>query len=315
MKKILKLTYCQLVAAVIALFICSSALSQNVRSAYERMQDMMDSSAKTNYSGLATYEKSGQLKTLRVIHLTRNGKILEKIARLDGPLDSLSVWRNQACRSTDESFHLDKLASGSGTNLSKLAESYTFEIRGQQRIANRLSTIILINPKDQFRLPHLITIDNQSDLVLKSVVLDNAGKPLERLQFLNIEIGGDLDKIDVSADLVAPCQEALIESIAAPYQPSWIPPGYSAVFSNTNGQVGQVMTTFSDGLASFSVFVESAQMSAMLPPFSSNRGATTAVSTKVDMGNLDLTVSVVGEISMETAERIARSVISGSEIR
>ena len=305
-----------LVLVLCALIVSSPALSQTVRSAYELMQDMMDSSTATNYSGFATHEKSGRLATLHFTHLSRSGQSLERIARLDGPVDSAYYprWRDQACGAAHESVQMGALSFAPKSNLSKLAESYSFEIRGQYRVANRLSTVILLNPKDQFRLPHLISIDNQSDLMLKSVILDNDGKPLERLQFVNLQIGGELDTIDIAAEAISPCKKVLTDTSPL-YQPSWVPPGYALVFAKRNRQPNQAMMTFSDGLASFSLFVASPEISTNLPPFSSSNGATSAVSIKVDMGDVDLTVSVVGEISKETAERIARSVMSGSEIR
>lgn len=310
-----KLTGCKLVLALCIFFTSHYAVSQNVRSAFEVMQDMLDASAKTNYSGLATYEKSGRLKTLQFTHLSRSGKTLERTVRLDGPIGDDYLWREQDCALYNDSIQFGVFASGKSTNLAKLSQLYTFELRGQHRVANRLSTAILVNPKDQFRLPYLITVDNQSDLMLKSVILDNEGKPLERLQFVNIQIGGELDTLEVSADAIAPCQETSINGALASYQPSWIPPGYTSVLTDLDPRLNQTMTTFSDGLASFSVFVESAQISAMLPPFLSSSGATSAVSIKVDIGASELTVSVVGEISMETAEKIARSVVPASEIR
>ncbi len=312
-----RLAYYQLVSAFCALILSSPILAQNVRSAYELMQDMMDSSANTNYSGFATHEKSGRITTLHFTHLSRNGHSVERVARLDGPADSTYYppWQDQACGNAADSVQMGALHFAPKINLAKLAESYNFEIRGQYRIANRLSTVILVNPKDRFRLPHLISIDNQSDLMLKSVILDNDGKPLERLQFINVQIGGDLDTVDISAEAIAPCREALTDSASPLYLPSWVPPGYVLAFTKRDRQPNQAMLTFSDGLASFSLFVASPQISTILPPFSSSNGATSAVSTKIDLGNRDITVSVVGEIPQETAERIARSVIPASEIR
>ncbi len=75
---------------------------------------------------------------------------------------------------------------------------------------------------------------------------------------------------------------------------------------SATGAVADVMT-FSDGLSGFSVFVEP-ENSWMLSQPSHQFGATSAVSKVYRQGNQNYNITVVGEIPMGAAERIAVSV-------
>ena len=64
---------------------------------------------------------------------------------------------------------------------------------------------------------------------------------------------------------------------------------------------------FTDGLAVFSVFIDSDQ-GRLLPAIDANLGATVAVLTKADINNKEYAICVVGEIPRATANQIASAI-------
>ena len=182
-----------------AIFISVPTLAQQNREADELVKGMIEASKTLNYSGLVTYEKAGRLKTSKMLHLIRENNIFEQLIHLDGPAGQFS-WRR-----IDENCGLGRaqgaeagaLSTLDSSSFKRLTASYSFEIRGQSRVAGREATSLLLKPKDNFRLPYFVAIDNQSNLMLMSVILNQVGKPLERFQFVEIQVGGDLDSMSI----------------------------------------------------------------------------------------------------------------------
>ena len=151
-----------------AIFISVPTLAQQNREADELVKGMIEASKTLNYSGLVTYEKAGRLKTSKMLHLIRENNIFEQLIHLDGPAGQFS-WRR-----IDENCGLGRaqgaeagaLSTLDSSSFKRLTASYSFEIRGQSRVAGREATSLLLKPKDNFRLPYFVAIDNQSNLML-----------------------------------------------------------------------------------------------------------------------------------------------------
>ena len=162
-----------------------------------------------------------------------------------------------------------------------------------------------------------MAIDNQSNLMLMSVILSLSGKPLERFQFVEIEVGGELDTMlmpNAQANLDEQCVNAFGQQNQGEWNVGLVPSGFFLTNSMKESLTGQTVLGFSDGLTTFTVFIESAQMSAEIPPFTYNHGATAAVSTKIKVQGDEYTVSIVGEIPTDGAKKIAQSVKQASKI-
>ena len=319
MTNIPKINSFKMAVIMTAIFVSTSAVSQQNRVAYDLMDSMIESSNTLNYSGLVTYEKEGQLKTSKMLHLIRGDMTFEQLTHLDGPAGQISWRRINGNCGKERAWDID---AGSRPILTKgsferIKASYSFEIRGQSRIAGREATTIILKPKDNFRLPHFVAIDNQSNLMLMSVILSLSGKPLERFQFVEIEVGGELDTMlmpNAQANLDEQCVNVFGQENQGEWNVGLVPSGFFLTNSMKESLTGQTVLGFSDGLTIFTVFIESVQMSAKIPPFTYNHGATTAVSTKIRVQDNEYTVSVVGEIPADGAKKIAQSVKHASKI-
>jgi sigma-E factor negative regulatory protein RseB len=301
-----------------AIFISASTLAQQNRETYELVNGMIEASKTLNYSGLVTYEKAGRLKTSKMLHLIRDNNIFEQLVHLDGPAGQFSWVRiDENCDlEREQGAETAELATLDSSSFERLSASYSFEIRGQSRVAGREATSLLLKPKDNSRLPYFVAIDNQSNLMLMSVILDQAGKPLERFQFVEIEVGGDLDSMSVDDVGVNVEDSCTMESTQQPLEDwtvGWVPSEFFLTVFEKEPLTGQSIVSFSDGLSAFTVFIESVETSRKIPPFTFNHGATVAVSAKLKHAGDEFTVSVVGEIPFDSAKKIAQSVSYSSK--
>jgi sigma-E factor negative regulatory protein RseB len=64
---------------------------------------------------------------------------------------------------------------------------------------------------------------------------------------------------------------------------------------------------YTDGLAVFSVFIDSVQ-GTVLPPIDAKLGATVAVLTKADINGQQYAICVVGEVPRGTASQVASAI-------
>jgi sigma-E factor negative regulatory protein RseB len=306
-----------------AIFACGASFSQQTDPAYGLMVEMINASQQLNYEGLVTYEKMGNLKSAKVLHLVRDAEIFEQIVSLNGPEGEFSNFSGtKECHKT-AAF----LGETSGLNINdstyvQLKRSYSIETAGTQRIAGREATLLMLRPNDAWRYGYVVAIDKQSGLMLQSVLVSLTGKPMERFQFIEISVGGDLDSMEVpsgsfnlEADERADCKKnnSLLQQEIPEWQADWLPTGFVMTDSRLDEDSGQYSMVFTDGLAVLSVFVESSEASIKMPSFAATSGATVALVSKVLLEGSFFTVSVVGEIPSDTARRIIESVTRASD--
>ena len=157
--------------------------------------------------------------------------------------------------------------------------------------------------------------DKETGLPLKSLLLNDKGQLLERFQFTRL----DTAEVPSDSDLQAgsDCKPVTLDSdkasavkTAQVWHSDWLPPGFELTSSTshkdpeTKAQVNSLM--FEDGLARFSVFLEPLN-GATVTDTRTQLGPTVAVSRRLTTPQGEMMVTVVGEIPIGTAERIALS--------
>lgn len=207
---------------------------------------------------------------------------------------------------------LGKLSS-TGTKLARMDQLYRFEVRGPERVAGRNATVLLAIPLDPYRYSYFLSIDNETGLVLKSWLVDDAGRPMERYQFVDLSLNPNISEVrvqpeahlhrDATADTGDCDQTELSQPVK--WQLEWIPPGFAFVGQKVvKEHIDMLMYT--DGLTTFSVFIDSATTS--VPEGVAQRGATLAVMDKLIINNQPMRVTVVGEVPVVTAQKIAQNI-------
>jgi sigma-E factor negative regulatory protein RseB len=174
---------------------------------------------------------------------------------------------------------------------------------------------VALTPKDQHRYGFELHLDKETGLPLKSLLLNDKGQLLERFQFTRLSVGAPTDgDLQVSSECKAVAQDpGKAVAVKTAWHSDWLPPGFELTGSaarkdpDTQVQVNSLM--YDDGLARFSVFLEPLN-GANATDTRTQLGPTAAVSRRLTTPQGEMMVTVVGEIPIGTAERIALSMRS-----
>jgi len=276
----------------------------------------------------AGFARGVKLATFRIVHVVVDGVERERIAHLDGPHREILRTGDEVVyllRPGDELLDLDEPAPAGpyarafmGIPLD-LGDYYRVAMAGMGRVAGRPAVHLAIVPLDVDRYGHRLWLDEATALLLRSELHDSAGNPLEMVQFTSLRVGDEVSHADLepAAGSVrikppAPASPDEPESARPQWQTRWVPAGFRLTRSDaprsTNGP-GVATLTFSDGLAAFSVFVET-MPEAGAGNVVSRSGATVVLTHSAAGEAGKHLVTVVGEIPVETAQRVAAGLYS-----
>ena len=292
----------------------------------QRLQMAQDTQG---YQGAFVYERKGAFSTHQIWRQVNAEKaIVERFLQLNGPAhEVMRIDGRVTCMS---GVIADVLSSADvwpvqAFNLKELEERYEVRELGQSRVAGRDTVVLLFAPRDQHRYPVELHIDEATAIPLKTLLLNEQGELLERFQFVQFQPVNDNNlqivegtQVIVSADCHAVSAVAMKPDaeLDMDWTVSWVPPGFSLTNSHyrpSEDSKSNVLTqVYSDGLAHFSVFFEPVDH---LTAEGGRRllGPTSVVSRRVIVDQQPVMVTVVGEIPLGTAERIAVSMQTGQE--
>ena len=300
----------------------------NIASEPEKwLKSMAEATRKLTYKGHFVYQQGSSLETLSVLHSYQNGKEKELIQYVDGlPREVLRQGNEITYASANQlpiRFEHESLMPMVGRFTDdNLSEYYQLHPAALDRVAGRDAVQLLVVPTDRFRYGYQLWLDRQSSLMLKSVMVDSEGRIIERIQFTNLEFTDRLssqemallnrrskDSRNVNRITLNTIKEG--DSNHWGWEAGWIPDGFDVRNSGrrpspvSDRQVDSVI--YSDGIASFSVFVEPDE-TRVLSQSSEQIGSLAAVSKVFRKDDSYFNVTVVGDVPLGTAERVAVSV-------
>ncbi len=85
------LNHFKMAAFLAAIFAHGPLVAESMESAYDLIARMAKASKELSYKGLFTYEYRGQLRSIKVVHLVREGETYERIVHMDGRSVKLSA--------------------------------------------------------------------------------------------------------------------------------------------------------------------------------------------------------------------------------
>ena len=297
----------------------------------EYLDKMSHSLRELDYRGEFTYEFGSQMDTLSIVHAVRDGVERERLVYLNGdPREIVRDGHELSCiHPGDQIMRLGStIASGpfarSFQGVHDISEYYRFSFGESTRVAGRLARQIVVKPMDEYRYGFQLYLDQQTGLLLKSVTLSPAGTVLERFQFTRIEIGAEIDDSELEASETA-SSRAIHHVVAHPHEhtgpqsiaaAAWLPPGFSlsasSVHSDSHPPVH--LSMYTDGFSTLTVVLERAQPGAQLvDDGKARRGATVAYLRQLALQGESYLLTVVGEVPLETAQKVAYSVAHSKE--
>ena len=272
-----------------------------------------------SFQGTFVYERNGSFSTHDIWHRVQNGQVRERLLQLDGSAQEVVRvdGRTQCVSGT--------LVAGLGNSRDapsraldpqRLNQFYELAVIGKSRVAGRNAVIVSITPRDQYRYGFELHLDRETALPLKSLLLNDQGQLLERFQFTRLDTSTTPNDRDLQPSsectsiAVGDTKAAAVEAVEA-WHLEWLPPGFQLTNSSarkdphTKTRVDSLM--YEDGLARFSVFLEPIS-DVSVTETRTQLGPTVAVSRRLNTVDGEMMVTVVGEIPIGTAERIALSV-------
>lgn len=284
--------------------------------AQDWLQRLADAEQRQSFQGIFVYERNGSFSTHEIWHQVQHGgEVRERLLQLDGPAQEVVRVNGRAqCVGGSLSTQLvDSQAwPARALDAKQLAEWYDLRLVGESRVAGRPAMVLTLTPRDQHRYGFELHLDRDTGLPLKSLLLGDKGQLLERFQFAQLDTStspADADLQPSSSCKAVHSSEAQADK-PAHWRSDWLPPGFSLTSAQerrspvSSDPVSSLL--YSDGLARFSVFLEPLH-GAVVEDARSQLGPTVMVSKRMSTADGDVMVTVVGEIPLGTAERVALS--------
>lgn len=287
------------------------------------VSDMSEAVGSQSYSGTVMFGSPSRWESARIQQTYRNQGLVQRTDYLTG------IERSQI-RSLDEIVCIHDGQHQSGmtpdvlkpfghnfpSSLSALDQSYDFALADLQseRVAGRQTVSIWITPERPDRYAYQIWLDKASKLPLKAEMTNEQGRVLRRYQFVSLDTeftmpDNESRAADVGHTLRFSVKDTTGITPESDWYPSWLPQGFEiqqSVQSDDN-----IRMTFSDGLASFSLFIDrvgqgrssSSRVSRQWGPVSAT------VEDILTQDGQRVRLSVVGELPPMTLDKVLDSAI------
>lgn len=307
------------VLAGLWLALAGQASAEGVEKWLIRMEHAMSS---ISYRGTLVSISNGRMDTLRVVHRIDDEGVRERIYALDGPPREVlrdhdrirCLISGQSSVVVDNPFPTRLFPGISREGLVGPDSVYQMRLEGTGRVAGRAARVIEIVPRDRYRYGRRLWLDRDTAMLLRSMVFTPGGAVVEKLSFVEIELGASIADGELESDLESPARLARYEvtgrasgELSASKNPRWLPENLPDGFRLVSVGRGDGDSEhyehllFSDGLASFSVYVEPISGTSIVEQLEA-RGA-----MHIYTGTLDnQRVTVVGEVPAPTVRQIGR---------
>lgn len=238
------------------------------------------------------------VRTLAITHGIDEG-IERRVARfLDGP-PGVFERHGPVPRLTGAGEQGEVLAPPAGI-LDHLEGLYRLELAGEERIANRRTQRLDIEPLDSLRFGQRLWLDAETALPLKQMLVDERGGVVETFQIIDIETprlhGGRV------------VFDRRREPPPVPWQIDGLPPGFLPQSMTTPSPLhgdDSVHRLYSDGLSTLSVFVEPLDEVQPLLPGMHRLGVSHAAVRHRTLAGRPIQVVVMGELPRRVLSRVA----------
>ncbi len=279
---------------------------------------MMDKALREqNYTGTFVFARGSHFETIEIVHQFIDGEETERLTSLNGEEREIIRADGKTVCYHVESDYLDlKHAMPMGPfshsfreKLNVNESTYNISTHGTERIAGHSAMRIAVSPKNADRYGYRLWIDSETGLLLKSNLVSN-GQVLEFFQFSQITIGDEVEEDQLLASLdgdtvqhtlsISDQEKARQKAIVHDWRVAWVPNGFRRVKASADNSM-----SFTDGIATLSVFVERSPKSS-LGNTQALIGGTVVITRHVKGSSQQVTV--VGEVPMATAKRVAESI-------
>jgi sigma-E factor negative regulatory protein RseB len=247
--------------------------------------------------------------------VVEQGKELERLFNLNGEVRELyredgeaHCYHSRSDLSADgltgHDVHIGPFTPAFSDRVLSTQNLYNLAMQGKDRVAGRAAVVLTVSPRFNDRYGYRVWLDEETGLLLQSHLIER-GRIKEIFQFTHIEVGEFISKSSLQTRMVGdtishPLALDVNEKKENPvWKVNWLPDGFKPVRIQSN------RLHFTDGLATFSVFIETTGPTPM-PDLTTTDGGTVVITRRHQKTGPQITV--VGEVPVRTARRVAESV-------
>jgi len=305
----------------------ADAPSQNV---VEWLQRMHAASRQRRYVGtFVVSADGGNLSSARIWHVGEGDQLMERIEALSGPPRSTFRHNDQVLTFLPETRvarserreNLELFPNLLGAPDSSLADFYSVRAVGKGRVAGFDADVVRLVPRDALRFGYRAWSERSSGLVVKLQTLDAEGRVVEQSAFSELQLDAPI-KMHTLLQMMGNTAGYRIEKPefqrTTAQSEGWAQKHPVAGFKPLScyrramGGVadhGTLQCTFSDGLASVSLFLEPYDAQRQLQEVVLTLGATYTLTRRIVDKNGDWWLTAVGEVPPLTLEAFAQSLV------
>ena len=293
------------------------------------LQRMHAASRQRSYVGTFVVSSSaGNMSSARIWHVSEGDLQMERIEALSGPHRStfrrndrvVTFLPESKVVKTEKRENLELFPNLLGAPDSAIDEFYGVRMIGKDRVAGFDTDVVQVEPRDGLRFGYRVWSERRSGLVMKLQTLDGESQVIEQSAFSELQLDAPV-KVHVLTQMMGSTAGYRIEKSelerTTAQREGWSLKKPVAGFNPVNafrrpmggeGQGHTMQWTFSDGLASVSLFIE---------PYDAQRkpqevllalGATYTLTRKLTDKDGDWWLTAVGEVPPQTLDAFAQSV-------
>ena len=302
-----------------ALFVCVPALAASP-SAEALLQQMQRAYHHYNFELSLIKVRQGDIEPMRFSHAVLDKSEISHLIYLNGRPSEYFKRGDQI--SFFEAGHNPYTLTGArmpglwsaflDMNLERVFESYDPVVTGRNRVAGMPVQVVRLAPKEATKYGFVVWLEQSSGLLLRLDLIDENGALVEQYMGVDLRVlpepSGWLKSL---AQAKLPRAVTVAQAYQAPqlelgWAPSWLPKGFSVMSTDRHPLVGtdQIVDymMISDGLVDVSIYLAAAE--APMGDELVRQGATSLLRM---LNDHKVEVTVVGEVPVSTAQRIAES--------
>ncbi len=284
------------------------------------LDKMMKAVHQLNYDGHFVYLHGDNIESLRTVHTVIDGHEIERLFSLNGEAreivrDKDTVTRimpnDKSVATTKRLMDTEYFSGFFVLQVEEIEKNYEINLSGRDRIADRATLVMVFKPRDDLRYGYRLNLDEEYALPLQWEMFDQQGSLISSIMFTQISIGDEVadsgsllekDNSPVTKHVTKQVTPSTQELNNSPPKSAWhfdnIPNGFKlkhhrpTIPHHPKRDIEQYI--FSDGIASFSVYIEQTDKSRLSGQ--AHLGALNAYGVFVDGHQ----ITAVGEVPSET---------------
>lgn len=290
------------------------------------LQRLHDASKGRSYSGTFVVSAAqGQLYSARIWHACDGAQQLQRVESLSGA-QRLTFRRNDQVLTLDPVSRTARVEKREAlvqfpqllqAAAAAIPNHYEARALGNQRVAGYEAELTQLEPKDSLRFGYRIWSERKSGLVLKLQTVDAQGRVLEQVAFSELQFDAPV-RVNHLLRAMGDTQGYRIErselTKTTAAQEGWVLKTVIAGFKPTScyrradaGWPDTVQWSFSDGLASVSLFVEPHAQNPARNETVSVQGATHSLTRRLSTAEGMWWLTAVGEVPLATLQAFAEA--------